>query len=608
MLRKPTCAVTYNTLSQPRYKLSPVASQSDASFDIDGVNMRFLSLVFPVVLAACSTSLYVDPQQQLLLNGKVYTGQSDGRFAEAVLLKGSRIEFVGTNSDARRRADSRAIEIDLAGRLVLPGLIDGHVHPLRGAASQLYHCRFPFSATPDDIKAALSDCIAAQPEAAWIVGGQWDSGFFERFDIASPRKFLDALSRDKAILLKDDSLHNVWVNSKVLEIAGIDSSSADPDGGRFVRGDDNEPNGIALETAAKLLSVQVPALTIEQQAGAAAEFSKIANRYGITGAKGASTYPDEMAGMKLADERGQITVHLAASIRSQDGMRDIPLDYAALESKRERYRSGNLATDYVKIFLDGVPTPARTAAMLAPYLPVDDHSEATDGGPLLVDPKVLKTDLIELDKRGFTVKMHAAGDRSLRLALDAIEAARTANGSSGLRHEIAHAGYVSAADIPRFAALDAVADLSPILWHPSLIIDAVVSAVGPRAYEYWPVKDYIDAGAGLLAGSDWPAAVPDANPWVGIEALVTRADPRSDSDKTLWAEQAITVEQAVAIYTEQGAKALRLGREAGKIEAGRLADLIVLNQDIFTIDPRMISDTQVDMTFFSGAQVYTREP
>lgn len=570
--------------------------------------MRTLGLIVLFGMGACATSLPINERQQLLFNAKVYTGQTARPFAEAVLIEGSRVAFAGSERMARQRASSSAKETDLNGRLVLPGLIDGHIHPLRGAASQLYHCRFAFSATPDDIKAALSGCIESQADALWIVGGQWDSGFFERFEIDSPRGFLDELSTDKAILLKDDSLHNVWVNSKALEIAGIDAASPDPDGGRFIRDEDKQPNGIALETAAKLLSALVPALTIEQQAGAAAEFSRIANRYGITGAKGASTYPDELAGMQLADRRGQVSVHLAASMRSQDGMRSTPLNYTELEDRRARFRSENLATDFVKIFLDGVPTPARTAAMLEPYLPVDDHTEATDGGPLLVDPEVLKTDLTELDKRGFTVKMHAAGDRSVRLALNAIEAAREANGDSGLRHEIAHAGYVSPEDIPRFAALNAVADLSPILWHPSLIIDAVVSAVGPRGYEYWPVKDYLDADAGLLAGSDWPAAVPDANPWVGIEALVTRANPRDDSDETLWAEQAISVAQAVAIYTEQGAKALRLGHKTGRIEEGRLADLIVLNQDIFSIEPRRISDTEVDITFFKGEQVYVREP
>ena len=194
----------------------------------------------------------------------------------------------------------------------------------------------------------------------------------------------------------------------------------------------------------------------------------------------------------------------------------------------------------------------------------------------------------------------------MRKGLDAIEAARKANGDSGLRHELAHAGYIHPDDIPRFAALDAVADISPVLWYPSPIIDAIVSALGPRGEEYFPVRDLLDSGARVAAGTDWPAVAPNASPWVGIESLVSRRDPYGQRQGQLWPEQAVTLEEAIRIYTLNGASALGLDELTGSIDVGKSADLIVLDRNLFKIPVDEIGDTQVDMTFFAGQPVYTR--
>ena len=222
---------------------------------------------------------------------------------------------------------------------------------------------------------------------------------------------------------------------------------------------------------------------------------------------------------------------MATSIRTPYGHRTEPLDYDEIDRIRDTYASEHVHTGFVKIFLDGVPTPARTAAMLDPYLPDEAHGDDFTGGDLHVGLETLASDLVELDQRGYTVKMHAAGDRSVQVGLNAIEVARKSLGNSEKRHELAHAGYIHPDDISRFAELNAVADLCPILWHPSPIIDAVISAVGKeRGEQYWPTRDLLDANAPILAGSDWPSAVPDANPWPGVEAFVTRRDPRGDAE------------------------------------------------------------------------------
>ena len=547
------------------------------------------------------------PADTVLSGGKIYTLDADEPWVEAIALEDGLIAFLGSSDGASELIgpDTRVVELD--GRMVMPGIIDGHVHPLRGAVKELYHCSFPFTAAPEEVQNTVARCLVEQQEASWIVGGQWDSGFFERFELESPKRFLDQIAPDKPVLLKDDSLHNAWVNTKALEAAGITVATPDPEGGRILRDADGAPNGVLLETAAKMMNRFVPEYTTAQQVAAAQEFSRIANAYGITGAKAASTYEHEIAALHAADKAGQLNVHVAVSMRTVDGARSQPLDLDVLETKRRKYASAHVHTDFVKIFLDGVPTPARTAAMLAPYTPDPKTGERTDGGPLLVPIKPLAQDLAELDKRGFTVKMHAAGDRSVRVALDAIQATREANGDSGLRHELAHAGYVDSADIPRFGELNAVADLSPVIWYPSPIIDAVISAVGEeRGPKYWPVRDFIDAGAPLLAGSDWPAAVPDANPWTGIEALISRRDPSGAAPAALWPEQAITLEEALAIYTMSGARALRMENQIGSLEVGKSADLIVLDRNLFEVPVQDIGGTRVDMTFFEGRLVHER--
>ena len=299
-------------------------------------------------------------------------------------------------------------------------------------------------------------------------------------------------------------------------------------------------------------------------------------------------------------------MNYAAALETPYGHREEPLNVEELIGRRDAMGSEHVDTRYVKIFTDGVPTAARTAAMLAPYTKASPDAELTLG-ELHVSEDVLISDVVALDRAEFTVKIHTAGDRSVRVALNAIEAARSANGLSGLRHELAHAGYISPEDIPRFGQLSAVADFSPYLWYLSPIIKSVVDAVGlPRGGEYWPTRTLIESGAPILVGSDWPAAAVNMSPWIGIEAMVTRKDPLGDSDDQLWAEEAVTLEQAINIYTRGGAAAIRREHSAGSLEVGKSADLIVLNHNIFEIPIEMVSETEVEMTFFEGKLVFER--
>jgi hypothetical protein len=166
---------------------------------------------------------------------------------------------------------------------------------------------------------------------------------------------------------------------------------------------------------------------------------------------------------------------------------------------------------------------------------------------------------------------------------------------------------VAPSDISRFKQLNAVADLSPYIWHPSPILQSISGALGERGMRYWPIRDLLEAGAPMLAGSDWPAAVSSMDPWAGIEAMVTRRDPKNETPGTLWPEQAIRLEQALRIFTIEGAKALRLEAETGSIQVGKAADLIVLRQNLFAIEPEEIGDTTVEITLFAGEIVHREE-
>ena len=538
----------------------------------------------------------------VLTNGKIYTVNPEQPWAQAVAISAGKYRYIGDADGVDALIGENTRVIDLAGNMAMPGINDGHSHPMQGAMKDLFECNFPFTATPEDIATAISACVAGQTDDTWIRGGQWGSDFFIDNDIPNPKEWLDAVSGDKAVYLADDALHNAWFNSKALEILGVTADTPNPPGVEILHDESGEPTGVVLEVFGWLQSSLEDWPRADYLQGAKHVVSA-ANGFGITGMKGASASNSHITGFIDLDKQGDMTVHYAGSLQTPYGHREEALDVAELETRRDNLKSANVDTRFVKLFMDGVPTASRTAAMLAPYTAAEPGGELTDGA-LHISETVLTQDMIALDKAGFTVKIHTAGDRSVRVALNAIEAARNANGNSELRHELAHAGYISNEDLPRFAELNAVADLSPYIWNPSPIIQSVIGAVGsPRGEQYWPVKSLIESGAPLLAGSDWPAAAANMSPWAPMEALVTRADPIGDYPGVLWTEQAISLEQAVDIFTRQGARALRLGDQTGSVEIGKLADLIVLNQNLFEVPITAVSDTQVERVIFKGEVV-----
>jgi predicted amidohydrolase YtcJ len=451
--------------------------------------MRFL---FPLLLIALLTACEPDPPDvelvksaadTVLVNGRIYTVSTARPWVEAVAIKSGKYIYVGGAAGVQPFIGAETQLVDLQGKMAMPGVNDVHAHPWQGGFKMLYECNFSFTATPAEIAASIGDCMRANPDARWIRGGQWTSDFFQNHGLISPRLWLDEISADKAMYFEDDATHNAWVNSRALELAGIDKDTPDPDGGTIVRDESGVPNGLLLETATAMVEEVIPPWTAEQNVAALDAAVMHANSYGVTGVVEARTPLEVSLAYQQLDRAGRLTAYAITDLQTPRGQRDKPLDIAPLNRISEQYRSGHVHTRFAKIFLDGVPTASRTAVMLEPYQ-VDGQAIS---GTALVSQDALITDLITLDSNGFTVKIHTAGDGAVRLALDAIEQVRAANGDSGLRHELAHAGYIHADDLPRFAALDVTADLSPAIWYPRPIFDSIEGALGDRAGYYFPI-------------------------------------------------------------------------------------------------------------------------
>lgn len=572
----------------------------------------FLSAIATLTLVACdaqqspdttSTSTVGDiaVADLIVTNAKVYLDGTSQWTASAFAVKDGTIMAVGDAAQMQAHEGTSTKTLDVAGKVVMPGLIDAHVHPWQGGEKMLYMCNFAFSSTPEEIAAKIGECASSPTAPEWIVGGQWSSNFFVDNDIPSPKGLLDAVSGDHPVFLDDDSAHHAWANSKALALAGITKDTPDPEGGVIVRDANGEPNGVLLERAGNLVGDLIPLYTPEEKIAAIDAVSKEANRFGVTAFGEARTPESAMAAYQTADERGLLTVH-ALIYQQSYGMAGPELEpVSAYDARAEKYDSPNTDPKAIKFFLDGVPTASRSAMMLDNYTTDDKHPHETKGMQMIPTEELFEK-VAAFDKAGYRIKIHTAGDGSVQLALNAIENARKLNGSTK-PISLAHAGYIAEEDLPRFAELDAVADFSPYLWFPRPIVDSVVQAVGePRGGHYWPTKDLLAAGATVVGGSDWPSAAADMNPWPAIESLVTRKHPTNGSDATFWPEQAIPLDQAITLWTTQAARVIGLEGIAGEIKPGASADFIVLGVDPHTMDVSGISDIAPEQTWFRGVQ------
>lgn len=544
--------------------------------------------------------------QQIWYSGKILTLDPACPWAEAMAVCDGRIIAVGRDADVRNTAAPGTIQHNLCGRFAMPGLVESHTHALWGACRELFDVYTGFAATLDQLLSAVKARAAASAPGELIHGGPWRHDMRAQMG-SNPRALLDSLSSDHPIVLADTSQHLLWCNSIALDKAGIDAATVAPAGGVIERDAAGLPNGILAESAA------APARKLirrsdAQMAEAARYFVGLFNQLGFTAFKEPMAYEDDLKSYRAADRRGELTLHTATHIVRSSPLGEDAVPYDTLERLRRDYRSDNIRTSFAKLFLDGV-APGFTASFLEPYSAASGYDVAghQPNATLLLQPEELNQTVCELDRRGFVVKMHAVGDNAIRSGLDAIAAARRANGASGLRHEIAHSNYVSDADLPRFAALGAVAEMSPKMWYPNPATPTQLALLGAdRVQRNHRIADLLAAGAELTYASDWPAAAPDVNPWSGLYGMLTRRNADPTYPGVLAPDQAITLEQALPIFTINGARSLGMGDQTGTLRTGKWADFIVLDTPLQAMHAEQIAALEVRQTIWKGNIVYER--
>jgi hypothetical protein len=538
----------------------------------------------------------------VLRGGRVHAG--DGVAQALAVNERGVILAVGSTAEIDALRTPRTRVLDLAGASVLPGFHDVHVHPVFGGMLQ-QQCKVRQGADLPALQARVKDCVARAAPGAWILGGQWDAAAIGRIP---DRGMLDAVAPDNPVALHDTSGHSLWVNSKALSAAGITRDTATPEGGIIEREASGEASGVLRETANALVMGKVPPPEAKQLRAALGWALGEMLSHGITSFTEASTGFAGGLGNEarlwtaLADE-GVLRQRARLCLTWAPGNAEAEAVIAA----RNSYARERLSPDCVKIFLDGVPTDSHTAAMLEPYAGTvagrDD--EASRRGLLLQPQPVLDEAVTRFDRMGLTVKFHAAGDAAVHAGLNAIEAARKANGFSTILHDVGHCTFVAKEDLARARRIAATFEVSPYLWDPSPINDDITRAIGePRISRVWPVREMLDAGALVVPGSDW-AVVPSVNPWIAVETLVTRENP-GGSNRSFGKAEAITVAEAIRMFTESAARHEGTEDRLGRIAPGMLADLVVLDRDPYTTKPTELHKTTVLKTLVNGEIVYER--
>ncbi len=556
-----------------------------------------------------------DQADLIFTGGAVYTVPAEGRSmaraqagngrpATAAAVRDGRIIAVGTDSELAGLAGDRTRVVELHGRPLLPGFQDAHVHPVFAGLTML-RCDLDGAAGQADALDRIRAYAEANPDREWIDGSGWR---MEWFPGGTPsRALLDSVTGGRPAYLTNRDGHGAWVNSAALDRAGVTADTPDPADGRIEREPGGEPQGTLHEGAALLVGRLVPGPTPAEQLRGLLLAQQHLHSLGITAWQDAIVgeylgYPDPLPAYLGAARDGTLTARVQGALWWDRGRGGEQLD--DLLARRAAGQAGRFRAGTVKIMQDGVAENF-TAGMIEPYLD-GCGCQTGNSGLSYVDPADLAEQVTRLDAAGFGVHVHAIGDRAVREALDAFEAARASNVVSAGRHHIAHIQVVHPDDIPRFAQLSVTANMQA-LWaaHEPQMDDLTIPFLGPeRAARQYPFGALLRAGARLAAGSDW--AVSSANPLWGIHVAVNRVLPPGEGDPAagpLLPGQALSLAEAMAAYTAGSAYVNTLD-ETGAIEPGYLADLVVLDRDPFAGPPGGIAGTTVALTFVEGAQVF----
>ncbi|WP_084344551.1 amidohydrolase [Microbacterium resistens] len=544
------------------------------------------------------------PAELVVRAGTIRTLVRDAPSAEAFAVRGGRIAVIGDREtvDAWRGPDTRVVDLG-PDAAVYPGFADVHNHHAIAGRTDLFELVLTPSLTLDEILDRIRERAASLPEGAWIVGGVVATTLLPTLASTAVRRRLDEAAGGRPVVIAEDSRHNRWASTRALELAGITAGSVPAGGVTLLDPEDGTPTGVLLEAAG--IPVQealerAGGLTAAQHREASRRGVELVSSYGITAFQDAGVSVEILGALADLDRAGELDAWVVSSLLVNDEIFGVDPVGMPLITQGERFRTVHHRPDFVKIFLDGVP-PARTASFLDPYVADDAHGAHFHGTTTMTAEELLDW-LRVVDARGLGAKIHCTGDGSARLVLDAAQQLRSEG--IGMPLQIAHGQFLADADLPRLAALRVTADISPFIWFPGVIPDALAEVLGERAEHSQPNRTLIDSGALVAGGSDWPVSE-SPNPLEGIQGLVTRADPLGRASGVLWPEQAITAEEALEVFTINAATAMGLGDETGSLAVGKSADFVVLDRDAIACPPEDIVRTRVLSTWFTGREVFS---
>jgi len=553
-------------------------------------------LLVGLIFSGCNSQKTATQQiaDVVLEHGEIYTQNATRAWASAIAIRGEAIVYVGDDAGAEKFIGSQTRVIDLKGRMVLPGFHDSHVHPVSGGI-ELGQCNLNGSRSATEVFQKVRDYAAMNPNKKWIVGGGWDLPIFPD---ANPHKSqLDELVPDRPAYLTAADGHSTWVNSRALEIAGINKDTPDPVGGRIERDPQTgEPSGTLRELAADLVSKHLPELTSEDYLLGARRGLEMANRFGITSLLEASATDKILDAYAELDRRGELSARVLASIYVDPTKGEAQVE--DLIAKRQRYQGKNLRATAVKIFADGV-IESHTAALLAPYLDRPDSRGIANLEPEQFNPLVAR-----LDREGFQIHVHAIGDRGIRSTLDAFEHAQKVNGRRDARHLIAHLELIDLGDIPRFRQLGVIADFQALwAYADEYILKLTEPKLGlQRSRWLYPIASVAKTGAMIVGGSDW--SVSSMNPLEAMQVAITRRDLAVRDGSSWIPEELVDLPLMLAAYTINGGYAGFQEQKTGSLEVGKAADLIVLDQNLFVSAPQDVHRAKVLLTLLNGKEVF----
>lgn len=550
---------------------------------------RILLITLLVTLISCRK----EPVDLVLLNGKIWTAERPDSFVEAVAIRGNQIVLTGSSSSLSSLKGPGTRVINLEGKLVIPGFNDAHVHFLSGVMGFL-EADLSESKTPARIVETVTAFATSHPEKTWITGRGWQYTWFPS-GLPTAEDFA-GIPTDRPVYLRSYDGHSAWANQKALELAGVTAQSKPPTAGTVVVDSKGKLTGALLEGAQDLVSALVPKPSREDQLNALREGMTLAAKLGLTTLQNASGSLDELSLYEELAASNSLTVRYAAALSVDEHTTEA--DLTAYKEKRTALEGHPLLrADAIKFMLDGV-IESHTAAMLEPY---DDMPESNGGFTLpLEDYKKLVT---RLDKEGYRLYTHGLGDRAVRESLNAYENAAHENGERPRRHRIEHIENINPEDIPRFVSLGVMPSMEPIHADPGAM-GVWEKAIGPERLPFsFAWNSILSTGAMLVYSSDWPACIA-LDPIRGIHVAVNRRTPDGFPAEGWVAGQKITIAQALSAYTKAGSYSSFEENVKGQLKAGYLADMIVLSDDLFTIDPMKIASTRVVMTIFDGKVIF----